>query len=74
MAYNIHLSDGTPVTIPDNAIDTSYYNPTGGSTGNGLGIQLPGRNAINYGAATAQNFLQLTENFCSSIADRKSVV
>jgi len=66
MSYTIYKADGTTVTVPDNAIDIDYYNSLGGSTGNGLGTQLVGRNAINYGASTAQNFLQLTENFSSS--------
>jgi hypothetical protein len=66
MAYSIRKSDGTLVTVADNAIDTNFYNPTGGSTGLGMGIQLIGRNAIDFGAANAQTFLQLTENFSSS--------
>jgi len=66
MAYSIRKSDGTLVTVADNAIDSDFYNPTGGSTGLGQGIQLIGRNAIDYGAAIAQTFLQLTENFSSS--------
>jgi hypothetical protein len=68
MAYTIFKADGTPVVIADNAIDTAFYNSTGGSGGVGQGVQLVGRNTINYGAATAQNFLQLTENFASSLA------
>ncbi len=71
MPYTIYQSDGTPITVPDNAIDTEFYNPVGGGgvvypTGQGLGIQLLGRNTLNYGASVAQNFLQLSENFCSS--------
>jgi len=66
MSYTIYKSDGTAVTVPDNTIDAAYYNPTGGSTGNGLGTQLIGRNAISYGAPVAQNFLQMTENFASA--------
>lgn len=66
MAYSIHKADGTTVTVADNAIDTDFYNATGGSTGLGMGIQLIGRNAIDYGAAVAQSFLQMTENFSSA--------
>lgn len=75
MAYLIYKSDGTAVTIPDNAIDTAYYDASGGGgfgpgnipqAGHGLGVQLVGRNTIGYGAAVAQSFLQLQENFCSS--------
>jgi hypothetical protein len=68
MAYVIHKSDGTAVSVADNAVDTAFYNSAGGTTGTGLGIQLVGRNTINYGAAIAQNILQMTENFASSIA------
>lgn len=75
MAYLIYKSDGTAVTIPDNAIDTAYYDASGGGgfgpgnipqSGHGLGVQLVGRNTIGYGAAVAQSFLQIQENFCSS--------
>jgi len=75
MAYLIHRSDGTPVTIPDNLIDNVFYNTAGGGgfgpgnipqAGQGLGTQLVGRNTIDYGSAIAQNFLQLQENFSSS--------
>ena len=69
MPYNIFRSDGTPVTIPDNAIDTAYYDPSGGGgsggAGNGLGIQQIGKNTSGYGGAIAQNFLQLQESFSS---------
>jgi hypothetical protein len=66
MAYTIRKADGTAVTIADNAIDNDFYNAIGGSTGLGMGIQLIGRNAIDYGAAVAQTFLQSTENFASA--------
>jgi hypothetical protein len=66
MAYTIRKSDGTSITVPDNAIDTEFYNPLGGSTGTGLGVQLVGRYTIDYGTAIAQNFLQITENFASA--------
>ena len=77
MPYQIYQSDGTPVTVPDNTIDQSFYNPTGGGGSGptlhpGLGIQLIGRNAVDYGSALAQNFLQLTENFCSSASNPPS--
>ena len=68
MAYNIYKSDGTLVVVPDNTIDSQFYNPTGGNTAKGLGVQLNGRNAIDYGAPTAQTFLQITENFASGAA------
>jgi len=67
MAYTIYKADGTSVVVPDNIIDTDYYNPTGGDGGVGLGTQLIGRNTINYGAPIAQNFLQMTENFSSGV-------
>lgn len=67
MAYSIYKSDGTLVSIPDNIIDTVYYNPLGGSTGAGMGIQLLGQNSVSYGPAVAQNFLQMQENFSSNV-------
>jgi hypothetical protein len=75
MAYLIYKSDGSTVTIPDNAIDTAYFNAAGGGgfgpgnvpqAGHGLGTQLVGRNTTDYGSAIAQNFLQLQQNFSSS--------
>ncbi len=75
MAYQIYKSDGTPVTVPDNLIDNLFYDPAGGGGyglngtlqgGAGLGIQLIGRNTLNYGASMAQNLMQMTENFAST--------
>jgi hypothetical protein len=66
MSYTIYHADGTSVTVPDNAIDTTFYNANAHSAGVGIGTQLVGRNAINYGAPVAQNFLQMTENFAST--------
>jgi hypothetical protein len=72
MAYTIYHADSAlgPVTVPDNSIDTEFYIGTvPGSVGQiGSGLLLVGRNAINYGASIAQNFLQLTENFASTNA------
>lgn len=68
MAYSIYKADGTLVTVPDNAIDQQFYSPNVNGPGKGVGVQLNGRNAIDYGAPTAQSFLQLTENFCGNIA------
>lgn len=68
MAYSLHKSDGTLVTVADNAISTDFYNPAGGSGSppTGTGIRLIGRNAIDYGVPVAESFLQLTENFSST--------
>jgi len=66
MAYTIYKSDGTAVLVPDNAIDTEFYSADVNGPGAGIGVQLIGRNAIDYGAPVAQNFLQLTENFCGT--------
>lgn len=67
MAYTIYKADGTSVSVPDNTIDPQFYNPTSGPGAGPRGLQLVGRNAINYGAPTAQNFLQLAENFCGNL-------
>ena len=66
MAYTIYKADGTLVSVPDNAIDQTFYNPTANGVGKGQGVQLNGRNAIDYGAPTAQSLLQMTENFASN--------
>lgn len=66
MAYIIYKADGTTVSIADNSIDTAFYNAAGGTTSNGQGIGLVGRNTLDYGATIAQNFLQMTENFASA--------
>lgn len=68
MAYNIYKSDGTPISVADNAIDSQFYSPNANGPGIGIGTRMVGRNAIDYGAPTAQNFLQLTENFCSPMS------
>lgn len=73
MAYTIYKSDGTAVTVPDNAIDVQFYSPNANGAGKGIGTQLIGRNAIDYGAPVAQNFLQLTENFCGTVAPPNAV-
>lgn len=65
MAYNIFKSNGAAVSVPDNVIDNQFYNPNFNGVGKGVGTQLIGRNAIDYGAPVAQNFLQLTENFAN---------
>jgi hypothetical protein len=70
MSYTIYHADGTPVIVPDNAIDTTFYNVNAHGAGVGIGTQLVGRNAINYGAPVAQNFLQQAENFASTSAFR----
>lgn len=64
MAYTIYKADGTAVIVPDNTIDSDFYNPNTNGVSKGTGTQLIGRNAIDYGAPVAQAFLQLTENFC----------
>lgn len=63
MSYTIYRADGTPITIPEQVISTQYYAPSANGVGRGVGIQLLGRNVINYGAAIAQDLVQLTENF-----------
>lgn len=67
MAYTIYKSDGSAVTVPDNAIDVQFYSPNVNGAGKGIGTQLVGRNAIDYGTPIAQNFLQLTENFSGNL-------
>ena len=68
MAYTIYKSDGTAVTVPDNTIDAQFYSPNANGVGKGIGVQLVGRNAVDYGTPVAQDFLQLTENFCGVVS------
>lgn len=58
MAYNIYQTDGTPlVTIPDNTLNTTSTSLT-----------LIGRNAVNFGLAIDQNFVNLLQNFARNTA------
>lgn len=73
MAYSIFTPTGsefaiTPISVPDNAIDTSLYDGT-----NKLGVQLLGRNAINYGTAVAQNTVQMVSNFAGTVPPSDSI-
>lgn len=52
---------GPPVSVPDNVIDSAFYDAT-----NKTGVQLIGRNALNYGTAVAQNTLQMVSNFAGT--------
>lgn len=68
MAYSVFTPTGseyavTPLSVPDNAIDVGLYNSV-----NKLGIQLVGRNAIDYGTAVAQNTVQIVSNFGGTVA------
>lgn len=65
MAYNIYKSNGVAVSVADSVIDTQFYSPNFNGAGKGIGTRLVGRNAIDYGASIAQNFLQITENFAN---------
>jgi hypothetical protein len=67
MAYTIYKADGTAVSVIEGAISGVFYDPNANGTGKGIGQQLIGKSAINYGAPIAQNFLQLTENFCGTV-------
>ena len=66
MSYNIFKSDGTTVSIPDGVVDQNFNNSTA-NAGKGIGVQIVGLTSTNYVVPTAQNFLQITENFCGSI-------
>jgi hypothetical protein len=57
MPYSITKADGTPlVTIPDNSINTTSSS-----------LSLIGRNALNFGLAIDQNFVDLLQNFASTV-------
>lgn len=61
MPYNISRADGTPYTVADGAIDTTYQSP------------LIGRDAQNYGAARAQDTLQTLENYANSLPPTSAI-
>lgn len=56
MAYQITNTNGTTITVADNAVDSTYS------------VQLVGKNRTNYGATINQNFFRLMENFSSGSA------
>lgn len=66
MAYTIYRSDGTAISIPEQVINNQFYSSNANGVGRGVGIQLLGRNVFNYGAAVAQDMVQLAENFANS--------
>lgn len=73
MAYNVFTPPGskyaiTPLTVPDNAIDTAFYD-----SGNTLGVQLLGRNVIDYGMAIAQNTIQMVSNFAGTVLPNDTI-
>jgi hypothetical protein len=72
MTYSLNKptgSNGTnPISVLDNAIDTSFYDST-----NKLGLQLVGRNAIDYGTAVAQNTIQMTSNFAGTVVPKPTI-
>lgn len=65
MSYNIFKSDGTTVVVANGVVDQNFNNSTA-NAGKGVGIQIVGLTSTNYVVPTAQNFLQITENFCGS--------
>jgi len=66
MTYQAYKPTGAnglnPVPVPDNAIDTALYD-----SANKLGVQLIGRNAVDYGTAVAQNTIQMVSNFAGTV-------
>jgi len=58
MTYNITKSDGSSlVSIPDNTLDTTSTSLT-----------LVGKNSVNFGLATNQDFVYLLQNFANTNA------
>jgi hypothetical protein len=56
MAYTINKTNGNPITVADNVVDSTYS------------VQLVGKNRTNYGATINQNFFRLMEHFSSGSA------
>jgi hypothetical protein len=58
MPYSITKADGNPlVNIPDNTINTTSSS-----------LSLIGKNALNFGLAIDQNFVDLLQNFASTVS------
>ena len=72
MTYQVYKPIGAngvnPVLVPDNAIDLALYDST-----NRLGVQLPGKNSVDYGLPFAQNIVQMVSNFAGSIIPNDSI-
>ena len=73
MTYSLYTPTGSafnvvPLSVPDNAIDTAYYDSV-----NKLGFQLVGRNATDYGTAVAQNTIQMVSNFAGSVVPSDAI-
>lgn len=73
MAYQLFTPTGsahatTPITVPDNAIDVALFDST-----NNVGVQLVGRNSIDYGTAVAQNTVQMVTNFAGTVLPSDSI-
>ena len=71
MPYSLYFPTGSTsptVSVPDGNIDTAFYD-----SGNKIGIQIPGQNAINFGTAIGQNFVQMTSNFAGSVVPADSI-
>jgi len=62
MSYTINKTDGNVLlTLQD------------GTTDNSTGINLIGRNSVNYGNAQNENFVRLLENFAGTLPPGQSV-
>ena len=57
-----------PIVVSDNIIDVTYYD-----SNNRVGIQLPGRNCVNYGNPIAQNTIQMVSNFAGTAIPNDSI-
>ena len=71
MPYSLYFPTGSTsptVSVPDGNIDTAFYD-----SGNKIGIQIPGQNAINFGQAIGQNFVQMTSNFAGTVVPSDSI-
>jgi len=72
MTYEVYKPVGAngvnPVLVPDNVIDVALYDAT-----NKLGLQLPGKNSVDYGLPFAQNIVQMVSNFAGSIIPNDTI-
>lgn len=72
MTYQLQKPTGAngtnPIPVADNAIDYALYDATSKT-----GIQLVGRNAIDYGTAVAQNTIQMVSNFAGTVRPNDTI-
>jgi hypothetical protein len=72
MTYQVYKPTGAngvnPVLVPDNTIDIALYD-----LDNKLGVQIPGKNSVDYGLPFAQNIVQMVSNFAGTVIPKDTI-